>query len=449
MRLCTEDVVAMNVPIGPINGKAAVRDFFAKFGKGMTDKRYDVHRILADGASAVVEGVENYVKDGKQVSLPYMSTFLFRGRPDQRVARLLRPADRAQASSACRSTARGRRRKPRRAADPRDGRGRAPAALVRPRSPGTRRLRPQGPARRARGASPRPPHRAVRGRQHVDLRRMPRRMCGRPLQACNDSASRKGDRVLAWLPTGRAMVLTWFAANYLGAVFVPLNTAYRGDVLNHVVNAATGRVMVAHYSLVPRLDGLALSHLRQVIVRRRRRAGARVRISSCSARIRAARRSRDAGRQRRNRPLGHPVDHLHLGHDRAVKGVLSPYLQLHTTARSVYGYMRRRRGDPRQPADVPRRRHELRVLRADRAAAASTSSTASAPTSSGTRCGTATARRPRGLIGVMAAFLAKPAPRPDDARQSAALPHDVPGQRGRRVAFAAALRLRLPAPAST
>ena len=29
--------------------------------------------------SAVVEGVENYLKGGKQVSLPYMSTFLFRG----------------------------------------------------------------------------------------------------------------------------------------------------------------------------------------------------------------------------------------------------------------------------------------------------------------------------------------------------------------------------------
>ena len=78
MDLCTDDVVAINVPIGPIHGKAKVRGFFAKFGSGMTDKRYDVHRILADDRSAVVEGVENYVKDGKQVSLPYMSTFLFR-----------------------------------------------------------------------------------------------------------------------------------------------------------------------------------------------------------------------------------------------------------------------------------------------------------------------------------------------------------------------------------
>jgi len=78
MRLCTDDVVAINVPIGPLAGKAAVRDFFNRFGKGITGKRYEVHRILVDGDAAVVEGVENYLKNGKAVSLPYMSTFLFR-----------------------------------------------------------------------------------------------------------------------------------------------------------------------------------------------------------------------------------------------------------------------------------------------------------------------------------------------------------------------------------
>jgi limonene-1,2-epoxide hydrolase len=79
MSLCTDDVVANNIPIGPIHGKPAVRDFFTRFGKGVSDKRYDVHRVLVSGDSAVIEGVENYVKNGRQVSLPYMSTFLFRG----------------------------------------------------------------------------------------------------------------------------------------------------------------------------------------------------------------------------------------------------------------------------------------------------------------------------------------------------------------------------------
>jgi uncharacterized protein (TIGR02246 family) len=38
LRLCTDDIVAVNVPIGPIHGKDKVRAFLAKFGKGMTDK---------------------------------------------------------------------------------------------------------------------------------------------------------------------------------------------------------------------------------------------------------------------------------------------------------------------------------------------------------------------------------------------------------------------------
>ena len=79
MRLCTDDVVAINIPIGPLRGKAAVQDFFARFGQGVTDKRYEIHRVHVDGDAATIEGVENYVKNGRQVSLPYMSTFLFRG----------------------------------------------------------------------------------------------------------------------------------------------------------------------------------------------------------------------------------------------------------------------------------------------------------------------------------------------------------------------------------
>jgi limonene-1,2-epoxide hydrolase len=77
--LCTEDVTAVNVPIGPIHGKKEVRAFFEKFGKGMTQKRYDVERILVSGDAAVVEGVENYLKKGRAVSLPYMSVFKFEG----------------------------------------------------------------------------------------------------------------------------------------------------------------------------------------------------------------------------------------------------------------------------------------------------------------------------------------------------------------------------------
>lgn len=83
LALCTDDVVAVNVPIGALHGKQAVRDFLLKFGRGMQDKRYDVEMVIESGDSAMVEGVESYVKDGKAVRLPYMSRFRFR---DGRIA---------------------------------------------------------------------------------------------------------------------------------------------------------------------------------------------------------------------------------------------------------------------------------------------------------------------------------------------------------------------------
>ncbi|NBV79895.1 MAG: ATP-dependent acyl-CoA ligase, partial [Verrucomicrobia bacterium] len=83
--------------------------------------------------------------------------------------------------------------------------------------------------------------------------------------ALRERGVRKGDRVFAWLSSGKPMVLSWFAINYLGAVYVPLNTAYKGAVLEHVVNAAAGEVMIAHPGLADRLQGLDLKRLRTVI----------------------------------------------------------------------------------------------------------------------------------------------------------------------------------------
>ena len=41
---------------------------------------------------------------------------------------------------------------------------------------------------------------------------------------------RRGDRVLVWMPNGPGHLITWFAANLLGACFVPVNPAYRGKL---------------------------------------------------------------------------------------------------------------------------------------------------------------------------------------------------------------------------
>lgn len=232
----------------------------------------------------------------------------------------------------------------------------------------------------------------------------------------------QGDRVLAWLPTGRTMVLTWFAANYLGAVFVPLNTAYKGDVLAHVVNAAEAAIMVAHSTLLPRLEGLPLRHL-QVVVS----VGegppepepllAAPRCSSPALRLldEAALRGEAA-----TLDDGAVIEHWDIqtiiytsGTTGPSKGVLSPYLQAYTTAMVVYGYLRD---------------GESMLVNLPMFHVGGTTSTYAALVRAGSIHlvdGFSTGRfwdqvragdcvTTCGLIGVMAAFLAKAAPRSDD-----------------------------------
>ncbi len=76
----------------------------------------------------------------------------------------------------------------------------------------------------------------------------------------------RASHVLCWMPNCAEMVLTWFAANYLGAVFVPLNTAYRGNLLRNAIDLSDAEILVVHASLLPRLEIEYLAHLRDVIV---------------------------------------------------------------------------------------------------------------------------------------------------------------------------------------
>lgn len=77
---------------------------------------------------------------------------------------------------------------------------------------------------------------------------------------------RQGDHVLVWLPSGREALKVWFAINYLGAVYVPINTAYRGRILEHVVANSDAEVAIVHAELVPRLSEIDRAKLRRVVV---------------------------------------------------------------------------------------------------------------------------------------------------------------------------------------
>lgn len=77
---------------------------------------------------------------------------------------------------------------------------------------------------------------------------------------------RHGDRVLCWMGTGRLPVRSWLALNYIGATYVPLNVAYRGALLEHVIRVPEVRVMLADAALLERLATSSVARLEKIVV---------------------------------------------------------------------------------------------------------------------------------------------------------------------------------------
>jgi crotonobetaine/carnitine-CoA ligase len=59
-----------------------------------------------------------------------------------------------------------------------------------------------------------------------------------------------GDRIVLFMPNCLELIFVWFAANKLGAVEVPINTAYRGSFLEHQVNICEAEIIVTSPDLV-------------------------------------------------------------------------------------------------------------------------------------------------------------------------------------------------------
>ena len=76
----------------------------------------------------------------------------------------------------------------------------------------------------------------------------------------------KSDSVLVWLPNGPGILQSWFAITYLGAVYAPVNLAYRGDLLEHVIANSGAKIMIVHAGLVERLRGLNLALVETIVV---------------------------------------------------------------------------------------------------------------------------------------------------------------------------------------
>ena len=76
----------------------------------------------------------------------------------------------------------------------------------------------------------------------------------------------QGDHVLVWMPNCREQIRIFFALNYLGAVYVPINTAYKGMLLEHVIGVSDARLAIVETTLVDRLRGIDTQLLERLII---------------------------------------------------------------------------------------------------------------------------------------------------------------------------------------
>jgi crotonobetaine/carnitine-CoA ligase len=63
----------------------------------------------------------------------------------------------------------------------------------------------------------------------------------------------RGDTVVALLDSHADAVAVWYGANMLGAIWVPTNTAYKGEFLRHQVSDSGARVVIAETDYAERL----------------------------------------------------------------------------------------------------------------------------------------------------------------------------------------------------
>jgi carnitine-CoA ligase len=67
---------------------------------------------------------------------------------------------------------------------------------------------------------------------------------------------KQGDRIIIMMPNGPLGVLALFAASYLGAVFVPINPALKGNLLQHVFVDSGATFAVVHEDLLGQVTAL-------------------------------------------------------------------------------------------------------------------------------------------------------------------------------------------------
>lgn len=85
--------------------------------------------------------------------------------------------------------------------------------------------------------------------------------------AMRESGVRPGDRVAVMLRNGADGIAVWAATGLVGAIFVPLNTAYLGTVLHDALDSVEPRMLIAEADFASRFDELDIRLPEHVVVR--------------------------------------------------------------------------------------------------------------------------------------------------------------------------------------
>ena len=85
---------------------------------------------------------------------------------------------------------------------------------------------------------------------------------GRFAAGLDAAGLKKGDRLVVFMRNSLPCLHTWFAANWLGAVWVPINAEFRGPGLSHVLNLMAPSFLICDAGLLePLQEALTAQHL--------------------------------------------------------------------------------------------------------------------------------------------------------------------------------------------
>jgi crotonobetaine/carnitine-CoA ligase len=221
-----------------------------------------------------------------------------------------------------------------------------------------------------------------------------------------------GDIVAAWAPNGPVLLRAWLGANYAGAALAPINTSFRGKLLEHAIGKTGAALMIVHPDLAPRLEGLSLGSAARLILTGPSETppALPLEIEPASALEGDACDYTPVEQQ----PWDIPVIIFTSGTTGPSKAVITSYVHEWTTARVTYGYMNQ---TDRMLVNLPM--FHVGGIAAITAAMACGGSVAlfeafdtrrfwDTIRETGSTCCS-------GLIGALTSFLIKEPPRPDDA----------------------------------